>query len=84
MATHAYQGPGNLVIDTCAPCDLIWLGTGELARTVEAPGRDRGTALRGGEGAAEYGIKPTASDPDDDDTREWKDLDLLLFIKDLM
>jgi hypothetical protein len=31
-----------VVIDTCAPCDLVWLDFGELAQIVDAPGRDRG------------------------------------------
>lgn len=42
MATHPYFGPGNVVIETCDPCDLIWLDYGELQRMVDAPGRDRG------------------------------------------
>jgi Zn-finger nucleic acid-binding protein len=42
MSTHPYYGPGNIVIDTCASCTLIWLDFGELKRVVAAPGRDRG------------------------------------------
>jgi len=42
MDTFQYMGPGNIVIDTCHPCDLIWLDYGELQKVVHAPGRDRG------------------------------------------
>jgi len=42
METFQYNGPGNIVIDTCHPCDLIWLDYGELQKVVNAPGRDRG------------------------------------------
>ena len=42
MEVHPYYGPGNVVIDTCAACDLIWLDFGELKQIVAAPGRDRG------------------------------------------
>jgi hypothetical protein len=43
METHPYFGPGNVVIDSCAGCELIWLDFGELKQIVAAPGRDRGT-----------------------------------------
>lgn len=42
METFQYNGPGNIVIDTCHPCDLIWLDYGELQKVVNAPGKDRG------------------------------------------
>ena len=42
METHPYAGPGNIVIDTCANCYVIWLDFGELNQIVNAPGRDRG------------------------------------------
>ena len=42
MSTHPYYGPGNIVIDTCAGCGVIWLDFGELNQVVAAPGRDRG------------------------------------------
>jgi Zn-finger nucleic acid-binding protein len=42
MDTFQYNGPGNIVIDTCHTCDLIWLDYGELQKVVNAPGRDRG------------------------------------------
>jgi Zn-finger nucleic acid-binding protein len=31
MDTHPYFGGGNVVVDTCAGCGLIWLDAGELA-----------------------------------------------------
>jgi Zn-finger nucleic acid-binding protein len=37
MDTHFYGGPGNVVIDDCAACELNWLDQGELARIVRAP-----------------------------------------------
>ena len=43
MITHPYYGPGNVVLDNCRTCDLIWLDFGELKQIVAAPGRDRGT-----------------------------------------
>jgi len=42
METFQYNGPGNIVIDTCHNCDLIWLDYGELQKVVNAPGKDRG------------------------------------------
>jgi Zn-finger nucleic acid-binding protein len=43
MSTHPYYGPGNVVIDTCETCDLVWLDFGELRQIVNAPGKDRGS-----------------------------------------
>ena len=37
MDTHFYGGPGNVVIDDCAACELNWLDKGELWRIVRAP-----------------------------------------------
>jgi Zn-finger nucleic acid-binding protein len=79
MATHAYQGPGGIVIDTCDRCDLVWLGTGELNAAVSAPGRDRGSALRGGEGAVEFGLRMKNAEDDDRNAG-----DVLTFLKELM
>jgi Zn-finger nucleic acid-binding protein len=31
MDTHPYYGGGNVVVDTCERCSLIWLDDGELA-----------------------------------------------------
>lgn len=46
MSNHKYLGPGNIIIDTCDACDLIWLDYGELSRVVVAPGKDRGEWYR--------------------------------------
>ena len=43
MATHPYYGPGNVVMDSCEPCELVWLDFGELKQIVAAPGKDRGS-----------------------------------------
>jgi phage FluMu protein Com len=40
METHPYYGPGNVVIDTCGDCQIIWLDHGELREVINAPGRD--------------------------------------------
>ncbi|HRX85839.1 MAG TPA: zf-TFIIB domain-containing protein [Phycisphaerae bacterium] len=39
METHPYGGAGNVVIDTCASCGLVWLDPGELTALERAPGR---------------------------------------------
>ena len=41
--TYAHSGPGNVVIDSCARCDVVWLDFGEMRQIVDAPGRDRGS-----------------------------------------
>jgi Zn-finger nucleic acid-binding protein len=41
MDTHPYYGPGNVVIDNCTRCAVIWLDYGELAIIRDAPGKDR-------------------------------------------
>jgi Zn-finger nucleic acid-binding protein len=46
MNTHPYYGPGNIIIDTCYTCHTLWLDPQELARVVNAPGNDRGSAHR--------------------------------------
>jgi Zn-finger nucleic acid-binding protein len=40
MDTHFYAGPGNVVVDTCDNCSLIWLDRGELTRIAHAPDQD--------------------------------------------
>ena len=42
--THPYYGPGNVVLDSCEKCELVWLDFGELRQIVDAPGKDRGSA----------------------------------------
>ena len=46
MAVHPYYGPGNVVIDTCDRCDVVWVDSGELRQIADAPGRDRGSRGR--------------------------------------
>ncbi len=36
--THSYCGPGNVIIDSCIECKLVWLDRGELTSIVTAPG----------------------------------------------
>jgi Zn-finger nucleic acid-binding protein len=79
MSTHHYLGPGNIIIDTCHTCDLIWLDYGELNKAVSAPGNDRGSAHR----------EQTVFLLDEMKKREKKDwnqqeIDLLDFIKKIL
>lgn len=37
METHFYSGPGNVIIESCGTCWLIWLDRGELTRIAHAP-----------------------------------------------
>jgi Zn-finger nucleic acid-binding protein len=37
MDTHFYAGPGNVILDSCGDCLLIWLDRGELSRMAHAP-----------------------------------------------
>jgi Zn-finger nucleic acid-binding protein len=37
MDAHFYAGPGNVVIDSCEECCLIWLDRGALMRIARAP-----------------------------------------------
>jgi Zn-finger nucleic acid-binding protein len=46
MDVHPYYGPGNIVIDTCGTCNVVWLDYGELKRVADAPGADRGGTWR--------------------------------------
>ena len=45
MDTHPYYGPGNIVIDNCPTCHIIWLDAAELKAIQEAPGSDRGQPI---------------------------------------
>jgi len=38
MQTHPYLGPGNVVIDSCTRCKMVWLDHGEVATIERAPG----------------------------------------------
>jgi Zn-finger nucleic acid-binding protein len=48
MDVHPYYGPGNVVIDTCIDCRVLWLDHGELRKIRDAPGRDRVQSHNGG------------------------------------
>ncbi len=37
MDVHPYYGPGNVVIDSCIRCHLVWLDHGEIAAIERAP-----------------------------------------------
>jgi Zn-finger nucleic acid-binding protein len=37
MTGHPYGGPGNVNIDTCEPCSVIWLDRNELQRIALTP-----------------------------------------------
>lgn len=37
MDAHFYAGPGNVVIDSCEDCSLIWLDRGVLMHIAQAP-----------------------------------------------
>lgn len=39
METHPYYGPGNVVIDSCSHCFVVWLDHGELGLIERAPGK---------------------------------------------
>ena len=62
MDTHPYYGPGNIVIDTCGHCAVIWLDHGEIGVITDAPGRDRGRGW----------LVPPGQQKDDDDD-DWDD-----------
>jgi Zn-finger nucleic acid-binding protein len=63
LATHPYYGPGNVVIDSCDTCDVIWLDFGELKQIVDAPGRDRGGRERAAAAREAWSPDPTAGRP---------------------
>ncbi len=39
MDVHPYCGPGNIVIDSCRDCHVVWLDGDELTRVIRGPGR---------------------------------------------
>jgi Zn-finger nucleic acid-binding protein len=38
MEVHPFYGPGNVVIDSCCHCGMIWLDCREMAAIEAAPG----------------------------------------------
>src|SRR6202042_3415797 len=47
MDHHPYGGGGNLAVDSCESCGVLWLDRGELSRVLAAPGRDPPEIYRG-------------------------------------
>lgn len=45
MSTHPYGGPGNLIVDNCIHCNLLWLDYNELERIIRAPVRETFTEV---------------------------------------
>jgi len=37
MDAHIYGGPGNVVIDSCGTCCILWFDRGELMRIAHSP-----------------------------------------------
>ena len=69
MDNHPYLGPGNITVDTCSECQVIWLDKGELTRVVMAPDHAPVSSL----------YSPSTSDLDD----EQRPRSLLQYILDL-
>ncbi|HTB16542.1 MAG TPA: zf-TFIIB domain-containing protein [Bryobacteraceae bacterium] len=46
MDKHLYGGGGNVDVDSCEPCSVLWLDRGELSRIVAAPDRDPEAVLQ--------------------------------------
>lgn len=61
LETHPYYGPGNVVIDSCGTCDVIWLDVGELRQIIDAPGGDRGGREQAALAKAEWSPDPLAA-----------------------
>ena len=40
MDEHPYGGGGNVAVDSCEACGVLWLDRGELSRIVAAPDRE--------------------------------------------
>jgi Zn-finger nucleic acid-binding protein len=87
MATYPYYGPGNVVIDTCDACNVVWLDFGELKQIVDAPGQDRGGRERSAADVDRWSPldNPThgralATDPD----AKPRQPDILTFLDDLL
>jgi Zn-finger nucleic acid-binding protein len=79
MTTHPYQGPGSIVIDTCSPCELLWLDSGELKQVSEAPGGDRGPAA-----ARRTEEELVHHDPSRTAVRVGPGIDILALLRDLL
>ena len=78
--TYPHYGPGNVVIDSCATCDVIWLDFGEMRQIVDAPGRDRGSrhTPRIDDDYVRQGPHPATDDDDDTSRRRGDPLGFLM------
>jgi Zn-finger nucleic acid-binding protein len=59
MDQHPYGGGGNVAVDSCESCSMLWLDRGELSRIVAAPDRDPQPVYQGD-------ADPGPADPWDD------------------
>lgn len=81
VETYPHYGPGNVVIDSCVSCDVIWLDFGEMQRIVDAPGRDRGARLV----PTTDDNRPSDSTPEkDEEARPSRQQDPLDFLLDVL
>jgi Zn-finger nucleic acid-binding protein len=55
MDRHLYGGGGNVEVDSCETCNVLWLDRGELSRIVAAPDRDVRTSYQGYDAPARPG-----------------------------
>ena len=81
MEVHPYYGPGNVIIDTCAACDLVWLDFGELRQIADAPGLDRGQVppeIAAAASAAAAGRMSALDPPADDSVASGRGLSVVL------
>jgi Zn-finger nucleic acid-binding protein len=53
MDKHLYGGGGNVNVDSCEACCMLWLDRGELSRIVAAPDRDPHQTIYQGHGGFE-------------------------------
>jgi Zn-finger nucleic acid-binding protein len=78
--TYPHYGPGNVAIDNCTRCDVVWLDFGEMKQIVDAPGRDRGSRQTARIDSEYVRQGPLGPDPDDDEavSRRADPLDFLV------
>jgi Zn-finger nucleic acid-binding protein len=87
FGTYPHYGPGNVVIDNCTSCDLIWLDFGEMRKIVDAPGRDRGSrnVLRADERVVRRGsAEPQDGEDEDQSIGAGSEAELLSFLLDVI
>ncbi len=64
LEAHPYYGPGNVVIDSCAECGLVWLDQGEMTRVEHASGGYSGLLTPGASGTGNLTVVAGISVPD--------------------